>query len=31
VSGGLATPGHFLGTTSRDLLIVAEKREEEAT
>jgi SAM-dependent methyltransferase len=31
VSGALATRGHFFGTSSRNLLIVAEKREEDVT
>jgi hypothetical protein len=31
VSGGLATRGNFFGTASRNLFIVAEKREEDAT
>jgi SAM-dependent methyltransferase len=30
VSGGLATRGHFFGVTSRNLLILAEKRPEES-
>jgi len=30
VSGGLATRGDFFGSASRNLLIVAEKREDEA-
>jgi hypothetical protein len=30
VSGGLATRGQFFGASSRSLLILAEKRDEEA-